>query len=265
LLKGEVGRICELISRYDRAPSLQFYPVPRTETSYSRHALAHASHPYTDETGIAFRRTAICNGNSKAGNRNYAGSRDVVVYGRREQRRVGFGRRGARNHNDNKELTMSEKNRWRKVAVFSAAAIAFSGMLALSAASSFAHGGGGGGNHGHGGGGGGTHVGFGGKSASHISARGLANTNGPNASTRLFGRDRAAARRGLHSSRHNSTSLHGTPNGGQSASHISAQGLANTNGPNATTRLFGRDRARARANAHSHIPSTDTNSAPNNQ
>lgn len=106
----------------------------------------------------------------------------------------------------------------------------------------------------HGGHGGGAmsmgmHGGFGGNSASHISANGMANTNGPNATTRVFGQDRANLRRHNTSvstgvSTESSTRL--TPNGGQSASHISASGMANTNGPNATTRTFGRDRANAR-------------------
>lgn len=54
----------------------------------------------------------------------------------------------------------------------------------------------------------GTHGHFGGNSAGHISAQGLANTNGPNASTRLHGLDRARSR-------------------------MSAQGLAHSNAINA--------------------------------
>ena len=47
---------------------------------------------------------------------------------------------------------------------------------------------------GHGGGGGGGHGGPGGNSANHMSAQGMANTNGPNASNRAFGTDRASQR-----------------------------------------------------------------------
>ena len=38
--------------------------------------------------------------------------------------------------------------------------------------------------------------------------------------------------------------------GGNSSTHISTQGAANTNGPNAVDRDFGKDRAEDRANAH---------------
>ena len=38
--------------------------------------------------------------------------------------------------------------------------------------------------------------------------------------------------------------------GGQSNSHISAQGRANSNGPNSADRDFGRDRASDRAHMH---------------
>jgi len=38
--------------------------------------------------------------------------------------------------------------------------------------------------------------------------------------------------------------------GGNSASHMSAEGLANTNGPNSADRDFGRDRASDRAHLH---------------
>lgn len=41
---------------------------------------------------------------------------------------------------------------------------------------------------------------------------------------------------------------HGGP-GGNSASHMSAQGMANTNGPNAANRAYGTDRANQRASA----------------
>jgi hypothetical protein len=88
----------------------------------------------------------------------------------------------------------------------------------------------------------------GGRSSAHISAQGRANSNGPNADTRLFGTDRANARHGLHGSNMIETknATHPSPNGGQSASHISDQGALNTNGPNADTRLQGTDRATAR-------------------
>src|SRR5579862_57006 len=43
--------------------------------------------------------------------------------------------------------------------------------------------------------------------------------------------------------------------GGNSASHISAQGLAHTNGPNAADRDFGRDRAEDVRNAHAQTHS----------
>ena len=59
--------------------------------------------------------------------------------------------------------------------------------LAASAGPSLAAGG-------HGGGGGGGHGGPGGNSANHMSAQGMANTNGPNASNRAFGTDRANQR-----------------------------------------------------------------------
>ena len=49
----------------------------------------------------------------------------------------------------------------------------------------------------------GSHGNFGGNSASHISAQGRANSNGPNAGTRLFGQDRANARRSARSLAHN--------------------------------------------------------------
>jgi hypothetical protein len=122
-------------------------------------------------------------------------------------------------------------------------------LAALSAGPSLAgpHGGGGGmGPSGRGGGGMG---GFGGASASHISARGMAHTNGPNAADRDFGAKRAADVGGRgHASNH--ARRHGSRGGagGQSASHMSAQGLANTNGPNAADRDFGAKRAADRAN-----------------
>ena len=108
------------------------------------------------------------------------------------------------------------------------------------------------------------HGAMGGQSASHISAGGMTNTNGPNAGDRVFGQDRADLRAHNTSvstgvSTDSSTEL--TPNGGQSASHISAGGMANTNGPNAATRTLGQDRANARkalkASTHT-ITHTDT-------
>jgi hypothetical protein len=91
---------------------------------------------------------------------------------------------------------------------------------------------------------------FGGKSASHISAKGLANTNGPNATDRDFGRDRAEDRRAMAVSGASvdtnarvSARAHHRRFGGASGAHISASGAAHTNGPNAADRDFGEDRA----------------------
>ncbi|HEY2033399.1 MAG TPA: hypothetical protein VGH02_06890 [Rhizomicrobium sp.] len=124
-----------------------------------------------------------------------------------------------------------------KSALLMAAAL----TLALPGAA-LAHGGAGG----HGGMGmGATMGGFGGNSASHISTNGAMNTNGPNATTRTFGTDRAATRH-TATGASDTTSTSVTPNGGQSASHISASGLANTNGPNATDRETGKARANLR-------------------
>jgi hypothetical protein len=44
--------------------------------------------------------------------------------------------------------------------------------------------------------------------------------------------------------------------GGMSSGHISNQGSLNTNGPNATPREFGTDRAQDRANANSNLNDT---------
>jgi hypothetical protein len=103
------------------------------------------------------------------------------------------------------------------------------------------------------------------KSSGHISAKGKANTNGINASTRLYGQDRANARHDLHTNTSTNIDASGKlmPNGGQSASHISDQGLANTNGPNAKTRLFGRDRAAARSNMQNTSTRTRHHSTTN--
>ena len=88
----------------------------------------------------------------------------------------------------------------------------------------------------------------GGMSSSHISAQGAANTNGPNADARLFGTERADQRHSMHSTKKSSHYIHtsASPNGGHSSAHISEKGAANTNGPNADTRLHGTVRAEAR-------------------
>jgi hypothetical protein len=88
----------------------------------------------------------------------------------------------------------------------------------------------------------------GGASASRISAMGKANTNGPNATDRDFGRDRASDRganaavgAGVNTSA--SVTSHHRHFGGRSSAHVSAKDRANTNGPNAADRDFGRDRS----------------------
>ena len=99
----------------------------------------------------------------------------------------------------------------------------------------------------------------GGMSSAHISASGMANTNGPNATTRLDGADRATLRsHGASAGGDVDTNTTMTPNGGMSSSHISASGLANTNGPNATTRLHGKSRADARKALRTSVQHTDT-------
>jgi hypothetical protein len=87
----------------------------------------------------------------------------------------------------------------------------------------------------------------------HISAEGTANSNGPTAADRDFGRDRAedrASQQGLSHSNESTTTrttrVQGAEAGGSSATHMSAEGRANTNGPTATDRDFGRDRAEDR-------------------
>src|ERR1700741_4911473 len=106
--------------------------------------------------------------------------------------------------------------------------------------------------HGHGHGNGHGHAG--GNSAAHMSATGRANTNGPNATHRVFGQDRAALRHQMHANGTNGhAGAHGNGHGnagGNSAAHMSAQGLANTNGPNATNRTHGKDRAELRHQVH---------------
>ena len=67
-------------------------------------------------------------------------------------------------------------------------ALAVAGLLALGSGMALAQ------NPGHGPQGTGAAGNFGGNSAAHISAQGMANTNGPNAEVRLFGRDRAGVR-----------------------------------------------------------------------
>ena len=86
-----------------------------------------------------------------------------------------------------------------------------------------------------------------GRSNSHMSDQGRANNNGPNATDRDFGRDRAEDRGNLG----NTTNADVNPKGGNSKAHMSAQGLANTNGPNAIDREFGRNRAAIRHKQHS--------------
>lgn len=88
----------------------------------------------------------------------------------------------------------------------------------------------------HGGGGGpgmggmaGLHGDFGGLSASHMSAFGLANTNGPAAMDRDFGKDRASDR---------------------SRMRLNARSASISNGLHAADRDRGRDRASDRAHRH---------------
>jgi hypothetical protein len=83
------------------------------------------------------------------------------------------------------------------------AAAAFAGFLTLGANPGWAaHGMGGGGNMGGGAGMMGAHAGggatFGGQSSNHINAQGSLNTNGPNATDRDFGRDRAEDRTNMN-------------------------------------------------------------------
>lgn len=133
-------------------------------------------------------------------------------------------------------------------------ALAVAGALALILpGAAMARGSGGGGMHG----GMGAGMGMaGGNSASHISANGMANTNGPNATDQEFGTTRASLRHQKHATNANATTSAGANaelNGGQSSTHISGSGLANTNGPNATDRETGTARAtqRTQMNAHS--------------
>ena len=121
------------------------------------------------------------------------------------------------------------------------------GLMALSAApiGALAHPGGGGMS-----GGMSAMSGMGGVSGSHMSPSGMTNTNGPNASDRDFGRDRAEDRRataagtaGFDASATAGLRSHHRHFGGRSGAHISATGRLHTNGPNAADRDFGRDRA----------------------
>jgi len=83
-----------------------------------------------------------------------------------------------------------------------ALAAALSGIIVLAVAPGLARGAGGGGHMGSGNASAGVNIGgasdpngaFGGRSGSHISAQGSANSNGPNAVDRKFGRDRALLR-----------------------------------------------------------------------
>jgi len=97
-------------------------------------------------------------------------------------------------------------------------------------------------------------------SASHMSEQGAANTNGPNAADRDKGLDRAEDRMSQEGIEHSkattqqskkqsgkSTETTGKA-GGASASHMSPQRAASTNGPNAADRDKGLDRAEDRAN-----------------
>ena len=78
----------------------------------------------------------------------------------------------------------------------------------------------------------------GGESDLNISAQGRANTNGPNALDRDFGRDRAEDRGSQLAQNHKLARKSRKHNGGQSS--------ANTNGPSSSDRDFGRDRAEDR-------------------
>ena len=85
--------------------------------------------------------------------------------------------------------------------------------------------------------------GMGAQSNAHISTQGSLNTNGPNATDRDFGRDRAADRANANADL--DTKTH-TQMAGRSKSHIGASGQANTNGLNAADRDKGADRAEDR-------------------
>jgi len=119
----------------------------------------------------------------------------------------------------------------------------------------------------------------GGNSAAHMSATGTQNTNGPNAADRDSGKNRAADRKSASGAKPSKGVAHaatagGTPAthasvathtkgghvsgtavgahrmaGGKAATHMSATGHMNTNGPNAADRDFGRSRAADRRSA----------------
>jgi hypothetical protein len=77
-----------------------------------------------------------------------------------------------------------------------------------------------------------------GQSDLSISAQGRANTNGPNATDRDLGRDRAEDRENQLAQNHKPVA--------KSRKHTSVKSSANTNGPSSSDRDFGRDRAEDR-------------------
>ncbi|MBI3516076.1 MAG: hypothetical protein HY060_18745 [Proteobacteria bacterium] len=81
-------------------------------------------------------------------------------------------------------------------------------LIMVPAGSGFAAGGGHGSSAG----------GFGGSSSGHISEQGRANTNGPNAADRDFGRDRAADRSDRQADRHDADDAKTKRNAGKSSS-----------------------------------------------
>jgi hypothetical protein len=95
------------------------------------------------------------------------------------------------------------------------------------------------------------------RALNRMSAAGRLNTNGLNASHRNFGRNRATYRRTAAIAAHSkgATHLRGgaaaieSGAGGRSATHMSATGRLNTNGPNASDRDFGKSRAADRMSA----------------
>lgn len=123
-------------------------------------------------------------------------------------------------------------------------AIAAASVVALMASPVMARGGSGGAGMGAGAGMGG----LGGQPSAHISTQGSLNTNGPNATDRDFGRDRASDRANANADLDTKTTdtKTGTKMAGRSKSHVSASGQANTNGLNATDRDKGTDRAEDR-------------------
>jgi hypothetical protein len=77
-----------------------------------------------------------------------------------------------------------------------------------------------------------------GQSDLNISAQGRANTNGPNATDRDLGRDRAEDRENPLAQNHKLAA--------KSRKHTGVKSNANTNGPSSSDRDFGRDRAEDR-------------------